>query len=747
MCIANKKGERGRIMKLKIVSLLFTLALTLLLTTFVTPIEVQAQPPPNHGPRSEQLLIKYYTDDTQLFAALTAGDIDIDTWELTKAQELNVKTNPDVLLAKVERLGVRSFSFHNNLTVKYYPGIRSHMSDANFRKAIAHLVDKDYYRDVICEGAAVRIDTHVASPAKDWWNWTLCNGVHANGTVFNNYPYPYNTYQANLELNQTGYVYGTEDNPNYDPAYPGSARKWRVYPSGHPQKANQKLDGLVFYCRNDDSLRLAAGLQLYNNLIKSGIPVVLKLASFAECNEQVMLGLNYHIYTGGWSVGRYPLALYSWFHSLYYYSGGPNYHCSIHNGYTECDIWGDKLNEAPTLAEAIYAAKMQQEFVVDKYCISISLWCTLGFYGYRNLLGVVNYFAVGPENAYTYMNAYRADNPEGSYALPIRVGIKGFPNQLNHIYSRWVWETSSFVHMASFLTNNPFEIYRDQAGLAKDWKSATWVDPADGKTKDVITFYLRSDAQWIQPITGTPLGPVDTSFYEFSVWWYYNSPDAWIYAGYKDVHHIEVKNAYEVDVYFNTRSMFNLYGPYGRDLYPPAWKVSPLSSLETRVFVEGINATTPGNLALPIRAIGAPVYIESVLVDGVPQTRYTDFDIVKGYATIKKDLAPGQKITIQYWARGDASGYIPGGKPWQDVHIAYGPWYMTEHQPGAGGWSAYKANRYFYWDTPPLGELDWYWYWDSGSPPRNGNFKVDLYDVTRTTTAFGSTGHLIPTVN
>jgi len=735
-------------MKLRIVSILLTLTLALLSPALIIPMRVNA--PTQYGPRSQELQIIYYTDETQLYAALTAGEIEINTWDLTTAQANDAKTRPEVMLAKVERLGMRSHSINNNLTIATYSGVLSHMSDVNFRKAIAHLIDKDYYVDVINDGAAIRTDTHVASPAKDWWNWTLVNGVHPNGTVFTNYPYPFNTLQANYELNQTGYVYGADDNPYYDPLTPGSARKWRVYPAGHPQKANQKLDGLVFYSRSDDTIRLLAGNHFRDYLLKSGIPVDYRAVSFAVANENVMLARNYHIYTGGWSLGRYPLALYSWFHSVFWYSGGPNYHASVANGYTDVDYWGDQFNTAPNLTYAIYSAQRIQSLVIEKYAIAFSLWNTIGWYGYRNLQGIVNYFAVGPENGYTYLNSYRLDDA----TKPIRVGIKGFPNQLNQMYSRWVWETSTFApYMASFMSANPFEIFRDQPWLAKDWIDGTWVDTEDGdKIKSKITYWFRNTAEWIEPITGTPLATVDANFYPFSLWYYYQTPDAWIWSGYKDVHHVRLDpdntgDNYKVEVYHDVRSMFAVLNPWGRDLYPPAWKRAPLSSLETKVFVEGVNATTPGNLPLPFRTIGAPVEIVEVKDEGTTLTRYTDYDMIKGRIKILKDITEGNKITVTYWARGDASGYNPGGVAWNTIHIGYGPYYMYEHQPGAGGWSSFKANRNFFLETPPLAELDWFYYFAPGDKPRTGSYKVDIYDVVKTTSAYGSTGHLVPSIN
>jgi hypothetical protein len=68
-------------------------------------------------------------------------------------------------------------------------------------------------------------------------------------------------------------------------------------------------------------------------------------------------------------------------------------------------------------------------------------------------------------------------------------------------------------------------------------------------------------------------------------------------------------------------------------------------------------------------------------------------------------------------------------------------------------WTVFKRNNYFFLQTPPLGEVDMYWWWgarDTSRPlggPRMGKMTVDIYDVTFSTVAYGSSGYMEPTTS
>jgi len=72
----------------------------------------------------------------------------------------------------------------------------------------------------------------------------------------------------------------------------------------------------------------------------------------------------------------------------------------------------------------------------------------------------------------------------------------------------------------------------------------------------------------------------------------------------------------------------------------------------------------------------------------------------------------------------------------------------------SGDHALFVKNDYYFMDTPPLGEIDWFWWWgdrDSSRPapdfpegPRTGNFVIDIYDVVYVCVAYGTQGYLEP---
>ncbi len=58
-----------------------------------------------------------------------------------------------------------------------------------------------------------------------------------------------------------------------------------------------------------------------------------------------------------------------------------------------------------------------------------------------------------------------------------------------------------------------------------------------------------------------------------------------------------------------------------------------------------------------------------------------------------------------------------------------------------------KANRYFFLEVPPLGEIDFVWKWVEGPKPREGYYKIDIYDMVLACGAYGSSGNGIPSPN
>jgi hypothetical protein len=676
--------------------------------------------------------MKFYADNAAGYLGLKAGEIDVLLWQLSSAQYSDAITDPNVILMPVLELGKRQFDLNNNYTLTgwqpsgipqyidpIYGKVRNPLNLREFRQAVAYMVDKDYIVNAIVAGFGVRIDVPVPAPSASWWN-TSVTGV--------NYPYPYNLTQANAELDAAGFLDHNGDGKRNYPL------DWDMGTSGL-SPATTNVHPLVFSPRNDDPLRFAAATHLRNNLVSCGLQVDWRPTSIWW--PPLYTTGEFHIYTGGWSLGRYSTFLYSGYHNLFWYSGGPNYLTGLKKdntpNYPTLNTQLDNFYYAPTIADAEYWAKLAQGTIVTE-CISIELWSAKSFYGYRNLLGAVNMDATGPNNIYTYMNAYRADDP----TQDIRFGLQQPPERVNPIYSKWLWDSqvlSGFMDEPFYA--NPYDITIDNPWRAQDWLTSTWIDDTTEKTQ--VTWWYRPNINWAQPATGNVLKSFTAEDVEFSIWYYYQTPDAWVYSSYKDVHSVKHLADNKVTVKFNSRSLWFTWSSLARQIpFAKGWLTPPLTTLETRL---AITADANGYLPLPRQAIGAPVKIVSC-TDPTAQ-------IVLGYIKV----TPLATVDVVYYARGNAAGYWAGGLDWHQVAIGTGPYYLYDFVAGIGGFAQFKANRNYFMPTPPLGEIDWQYRWtgtppaNPGDPPRSGCWKVDIYDIVMLAAAYGSSARAVPTSN
>ena len=90
-----------------------------------------------------------------------------------------------------------------------------------------------------------------------------------------------------------------------------------------------------------------------------------------------------------------------------------------------------------------------------------------------------------------------------------------------------------------------------------------------------------------------------------------------------------------------------------------------------------------------------------------------------------------------------ADGFYLGGNlglDWTDTMYSYGLYYPASINPTAGGKAVLKKNPWFFLETPQLGEIDWRWYWEKATKPRNGYYEINIHDVRMAMAAFGSRG-------
>lgn len=696
------------------------LAFVLVFSTSLSQESVYAQ---TKGPRTEDLIIKFYSDIEDAYGALKRGQIDILRYELTMDLLQDATADSNIVVAPVFDSGMYQFDINNNCTIPTYQGIRSPTNYQGFRQALAFLVDKNYVIDTACGGFAERIDQPIGAPLKGFRNASYW---------YPNYPYEFNSEAAASALDASGFEQGTTSNPYYDPLFAGSAEYLRVYPPDH-EKAGQNLDPLVVCARSDDSRRLEAGRELDRNLRKSGIPTNLVEAPSSVLYPKVMDKLDYHIYTGGWSPSARipPTYIYNLFHHDRYEPAGSNivtgYDCNGIPNYPRLDELLEAFINPSSYADAVESCRLALGYISEQ-CITISLFSSQSFWAWnKNLLGVVNSHW-GTDNSYTFMNAYKEDG------TPIKCGLKAPPNAMNIVYSVWYYDYQCLDLMNLYggieAVRVPYDFSIRQPGFITDWNVSTWVDPDDGLLKTKITQTFRDNCHFVEPVTGNQKANVNASHIFFSAWYMTQIEESWWHDEFSSVHHIDIINSHSVEIYFDTLSFWTSYLGVAPILPIDTWIQQPeLCSWKIESFVIGVNLTTPGKLNLS----EDPIWIEWITADGMPLAAFIDFNIVSGQLEIFADLDPGTVVNVDYWYPENPLGYTPGSLSWQTIFEGAGMYYAVSFTPGAEGSLELKRNTNYWMETPPLGEVDFV-------RKPNGSQKVDIYDVVMAASAYGSSG-------
>jgi len=684
------------------------------------------------GPRTEDLIIKFYSNIDYAYQALKDGSIDIIGYELPSNLYQDSINDSNIVLAPVGDRGMYEFDINNNYTCADYPNLESPTHRLEMRQAIAYLTPKNRIVSEFCNGFANRIDQPLAYVQRGWRNQSYW---YEDGS----YPYEYNSLAAAAALDSGGFLQGNTTNPDYDPLYPGSSEYIRTYPPNHPQKPEQDLDPLVVLIKAHDSRRLLAGRLLDDNLRKLGVPT-----NRIEWSALMPLPYDegrFHIYTGGWSLGRFPwFTLFGLYHSSNYGLYQSNYVTGVdQNGDPNYPKLDELLGGAGFLdnhTEAVSAVKNALGYFTEQ-CITIPLFSARHYWAWStSLLGVVNSDGVGPVNDYTLMNAYKVD---GS---PIRIGLKTPPIAMNKIYSSWFYDYQCLERMDLYggMDVPPYDASVVQTGYILNWNTNTYIDPDDSIEKTIITETYRDDAWFVAPVTGNQLEQVNATHLYASIWYEYQLDDSWNNDVVIDIKTLRVSEPYTLEVYWKDRNFWHIYS-------------NPMSVKSFNWFSKG-NLSQTVSESLMADAISGfvsctePVfYVLNAESGGTPLVLGTDYDIYMDpdgpYNADVRVINPaylGAPVNITYLATNDALGYTPGNLPWQDAFEGAGMYYATDFTPGSGGNLTLKRNPFYPTETPVIGEIDFL-------KKSNGCYKVDIFDVVMAVSAYGSQGISVPDAN
>jgi hypothetical protein len=692
------------------------------------------------GPREEDMSITYYATQEAAYLALSTGEIDFIMYDLTSDQADNAFTNPNLVTGNVPDSGFYEFDVNNNYSIDEYYGIRSPTNYTEMRQALAFLSDKDYYVGTLLGGKATRIDQMVSAPYYGWANETMS---------YPYYPYEYSPAGAKAVLD-TKFPEGTTTNPDYDSGDPLSSPYLRTYPADHPTKAGLDLDPLKCCIRTEHLARRESGRGVVVWLKKLGVPVLSVEGPSTVLYPIVMDEFDYHFYTGGWSTGRFPpITFYGLYHSINSFPGGSNYVTGssfpfvgdnatdprLYRTHPKLDALLYDCNYATSYSMAVSACKLAGGYMTE-IAMNVPLWSVSSYWAWStNLLGMVNQQGDDFECGYSFQNAYKID---GS---PIRCGTINYPNELNILYSSWVYDYNNLDRMNLYggVDVPAYNVAADQAGFVTDWTTTTWNDTStipSGELKTLVQMDLRDDAYFCKPVTGLQGDNINASQLFFNAWLSFQVGDAWDSTSFIDLHHIDITGTYSYEIYFNTLSYWNTY--YGQGAIRPidTWLgVGPNFINQTVETFTGF--TGPDTVGL---AEGA-VWIDYVSMDATPLTMFTDYNIVSGDLEVLTAQGPGT-LEVSYWYIATPTaltGTTPGSQPWETILEGAGQYYAVTFS-GLDTGLTLKRNPYYYAVTPPLGEIDFV-------KKSSGNYKIDIFDLVLAGGAFGSQGTGVPDSN
>jgi hypothetical protein len=692
-----------------------------------------------YGARGD-LDVTFYASDSAAWTALLGGQADFIQWALSKEQKEAAEANPNIQLCRVDENGMFEFDVNNNYSILTYPGARSATNALRVRQAIARLVDKDYIVANILLYFGVRIDQPMAATQMTGWANASCIGT--------NYPYPYDPQEAANLLAAEGFA-DTDVNG------------WLNYPSGWPgvpERADTNDYPLVVCIRSDHAHRLAAGQylisQLEVTLAGTTIGAGFKTTGTqwqqprAVLSPKVMGNRDYNVYTGGWSVGRYPTYLFSLYHSQFWFPYGPSYVVGMNSSnlpnYPDVDKAVDDIWYTAGIATAQTAAQYFCYLHSKVHCLNVPLWSYSSYWAWsKGLVGVVNMDGYGLMNDYTFLNAYRVGGG------PIRIATISGPDRLNILHSQWYFEYAFLDRVyTGGMSVQPYDLAVDQPWVIQDWQTGTWDD--EGTEKSMVTYYIRKDVGIIEPETGLCLlRNFDASDLEFTVWYNYAFTDSWQFGSFQDVKYTKIVDVNgdgwdELQVYFDDSS----YWFYSAPTYPLLTKHELISQLCGQT-TESWYYDGPTNGSDSYLLANNVVQVVSCTLNSALKTEGIDYEIRAGYDLASHiEFKPLYNFTgtvsITYWyADIPSTGFYLAGLPWQPTMYSLGthyPVYMTTDPPGIGATIVLDRNPAFFMETPLLGEIDWAWKWASTPEPRKGNYKIEIFDVVRATGAYCTRG-------
>ena len=518
------------------------------------------------GPVTGNMLIRIFNAPDQEELALATGDIDMNDWPLSNTFITAHATDPTITMNEVAESGKMEFDINNQLWPTgpitspragaknqfFNPAGQRDIAALHFRRALAHLTNKDKYTTTFMGGYGYVMQTIVPVPALEGFTdySTLTNATAVADAGAGGYTYPYDRAAAIAELEAGGFRDWDGD----------TKREW----SGDGGSTWEELPNMKFWIRLDDPNRRQAGEDLYNEMVVVGIPEAAstgaigldkRIAERSTAFNQVMVLYDYNFYTGGWSMTADPDFIFDFLHSsMGQYSWANNYP-GFKNA--EFDDYAERVKYPLTLGAELRNAAIQAQWVANKYIPVIDLWASKSVKGYRTGWdGPVNYAGFGTDQSWSFQQMNWTDGVGNSRNGPADTIVWGFKSDISALQvmtSEWLWDWNvlSLIY-DTMIARNPYNLPNEVGTLATSWSSTNSYPGWVGNT--VVEFTMRTDAKFHD---GSPVKPADFAYSVLAVR-AAGAGNAWNFPVAMDVNKIEIQGN-TIRVFFNVASAFAVH--------------------------------------------------------------------------------------------------------------------------------------------------------------------------------------------
>ncbi len=491
----------------KIVAVMTVLLLSA--ATLAVKAGVSSSIGPLEGPYFREIRFKIYATPEEETTALLSGDVDIVDF-FTSDQIPDIKAGLDsgmLTTAQNAEQGVWGFS----LQCERYP-----LNLVQFRRAIAHLCDKDKYVSEGLQGLGYKINTFLGSPSYGPWSGTSYRSYDLDPT------------KAAQLLDSIGFVMGA-DGLRVDP------------------ETNTTMRTLTIIARSDQSHRIFSARELAKQFAAIGIPYYLQEVPRSIASPIVLNEQDYDIYTAGWGGGPDV----DWIYDLFYSTSPPPRNFELFKNST-IDAALDKLKYGETNAEAVEGAQLAQKYLSEQVpFIPLYTKAYTSPYNVRLKNTIDLSWWSGVTNSMTFI--FATDKTQ-EYGSVLNVGWTSDPQEASPLYEiNWWWDAMLNGVIYDTTINLDPETLAEIPWLAKSWETEPWTAP-DGSPGLKITFTLNDGIEWHD---GQPLTADDLVF----TWTYAKQQRNPIYAPHlTSFVKGEAKDRLTAIAYMNTTSHWTLRG-------------------------------------------------------------------------------------------------------------------------------------------------------------------------------------------